>query len=139
MENMDESYKRLIQEAREVITLRFKQDHHHIGAALITTTGKVYRAVHVEAYVGRVTVCAEAVAIGMAAADGDTEIAAIVAVDRHGRIVAPCGLCREMISDYAPNAKVILAEDQVVPILDLLPFKYVRNLEAVVGFDPPQS
>ena len=136
---MNKEYQRLIDEARQIIAKRFKQDHHHIGAALLTKAGKLYSAVHVEAYVGRVTVCAEAIAIGMAAADGDTDIAAIVAVDRFGKIVAPCGLCREMISDYAPDAKVILAEDQVVPILNLLPFKYVRNHEAVIGFEPPSE
>ena len=49
-----------------------------------------------------------AIAIGMAAAAGDTELETIVAVDRKGRIVPPCGMCRELISDYAPSCKVII-------------------------------
>jgi len=74
-------------------------------------------------------VCAEAVAIGMGAADGDTEIETIVAVNRAGEIVAPCGICRELISDYSPLAMVIVpgeAGPKLVTIGELLPNKYAR-------------
>jgi cytidine deaminase len=87
----------------------------------------VFSAVHLEAHVGRVAVCAEAVAIGMGAAVGDTEIETIVAVDRAGEVVAPCGMCRELISDYAPGANVIVpgpAGPELVPVGQLLPNKY---------------
>jgi cytidine deaminase len=119
----------LIGEARAIIAKRFKQDYHHVGAALRTRSGKVFAAVHLEAYVGRIAVCAEAVAIGMAAADGDTDIETIVAVNRHGHIVSPCGMCRELISDYSPNCFVILAEDRMVSVGELLPEKYTRCYE----------
>jgi cytidine deaminase len=85
--------------------------------------------VHLEAYVGRIAVCAEAVAIGMAAAKGDTEIETIVAVNRRGEIVAPCGMCRELISDYSPEAHVLISSSEgetLVPIRQLLPDKYGR-------------
>jgi cytidine deaminase len=54
-----------------------------------TRSGKVFEAVHLEAYVGRVAVCAEAIAIGMGAAAGDTQIECIVAVNRSGDVVTP--------------------------------------------------
>ncbi len=119
----------LVQEAHALIARRFKQDHHHIAAALCTRSGQVFSAVHLEATVGRIAVCAEAVAIGMAAAAGDTDIDTIVAVDRHGHIVPPCGMCRELISDYSADCRVILAEDRVVSVQDLLPEKYSRRAE----------
>ncbi len=100
--------KELIENARAIIAKRFKEDYHHIGAALRTKSGKVFSAVHLEAYVGRVAVCAEAIAIGMAAAAGDTDIDTIVAVNSHGRVIPPCGICRELISDYSSNCKVII-------------------------------
>lgn len=78
---------------------------------------------------GRIAVCAEAVAIGMAAAAGDTDIDTIVTVDRHGHIVPPCGMCRELILDYSTDCRVILAEDRVVSVRDLLPEKYSRHAE----------
>ena len=118
--------KELIETARSIIAKRFKEDYHHIGAALRTKSGKVFSSVHLEAYVGRVAVCAEAIALGMAAAAGDTEIETIVAVDRNGRIVPPCGTCRELISDYAPSCKVIITEIETATISELLPKKYQR-------------
>jgi cytidine deaminase len=119
----------LVQEARALIARRFKPDYHHIAAALRTRSGQVFSAVHLEATVGRIAVCAEAVAIGMAATAGDTDIDTIVAVDRHGHIVPPCGMCRELISDYSADCRVILAEDRVVSVRDLLPEKYSRRAE----------
>lgn len=123
-------YTALIAAARAIIAQRHKPDVHEIGAALLTCSGRLFSAVHLEANVGRIAVCAEAIAIGMAAAAGDTDMVAIVAVNRNGRIVAPCGMCRELISDYAPDCQVILAEDRMVPVLELLPNKYRREPQA---------
>jgi len=116
----------LIQEARAMIRQHYKPEVHEVGAALRTRSGRVFSAVHLEAHVGRIAVCAEAIALGMAAAAGDTDVEAIVAVDKNGRIVPPCGMCRELISDYAPDCRVILGEDRAVPVLALLPEKYHR-------------
>jgi len=83
--------------------------------------------VHVEADNGRMTRCAEAVAIGAAATGGDTSIAQIVAVTESGDIVPPCGMCRELISDCALDAHIILEDESginAIPILNLLPEKY---------------
>jgi cytidine deaminase len=120
----------LLAEARAIIGLRQRQDWHHIGCALRTRSGRVFTAVHLEAYIGRVAVCAEAIAVGMGAAVGDTNIEVIVAVNRDGDVVAPCGICRELISDYAPRAKVIvpgIAGPELVSVATLLPNKYVRT------------
>lgn len=123
---VDLNDKKLIEEARSIIAKRFREDYHHVGAALRTKSGKMFSAVHLEAYVGRIAVCAEAIAIGMAAAAGDTEIETIVAVDRQGRVVSPCGMCRELISDYAPSCKVIITEEEITTVSELLPRKYQR-------------
>jgi hypothetical protein len=68
----------LIKEAEKVI--RYKYGRHHIGAAVRTKSRKIYSAVHVEANVGRITVCGEAMAIGKAISEGDSEFDFIVAV-----------------------------------------------------------
>lgn len=91
-----------------------------------TRCGAVFAAVHLEASVGRVAMCAESIAVGMGAAAGDTDISVIVAVNRAGEIVAPCGICRELLSGYAPDAEVIVpgAEGpERVRITTLLPNK----------------
>jgi cytidine deaminase len=127
---IDRQDQQLIEIATELISKRFREGHHHIAAALRTVSGKIFTGVHVEAYVGRITVCGEAVAIGAAATGGDTEIDTIVAVNESGHIVSPCGMCRELISDYGPDAKVIIVrrgEPTKVPVLALLPDKYSRE------------
>ena len=113
--------------ARELIAARFKEGCHHIAAALRTTSGRIYSGVHLEAYVGRIAVCAEAIAIGAAATAGDTHIESIVAVNELGEIVSPCGMCRELISDYSSEACVVIlrsGEPLNVPVMELLPDKY---------------
>ena len=117
----------VVQAARDVMRKRYVEGKHSIGAAIRTKSGNLFTGVHVEASCGRISVCGEAVAIGVAATNGDTEIAQIVAVTESGDIVPPCGMCRELISDYSPDAIVILEADDVikcVPVLDLLPDKY---------------
>ena len=126
---MIEDDERLIVSARKIIAERYKEGFHHVGAALRTKSGNEYSAVHIEAYVGRISVCAEAIAIGMAAADGDTDIETIVAVNHQGEVVSPCGMCRELISDYSPRANVIVQGargNEVVAVSELLPRKYKR-------------
>jgi cytidine deaminase len=127
--NVCEEDLQLIEAARSIIALRSKPESHEVGAALRTRSGKIFSAVNVKANVGRVSVCAEAVAIGMAASAGDTDIERIVAVDQQGRVISPCGMCREMISDYAPEADVIVPGDngwEVLKVAELLPHKFCK-------------
>ncbi|MBI4229205.1 MAG: cytidine deaminase [Planctomycetes bacterium] len=121
----------LLDAAREIIRLRQRSKRHKIGAALRTRSGRVFRAVNVEAEVGRISVCAEAVAVGMAVAEGDPQISAIVAVRESGEVVPPCGMCRELVLDYAMDAEVVVPGNggaERVPMADLLPNKFHGGL-----------
>ena len=126
---LTQTQEALLEQARSIMRLRGKPEWHTVGCAMRTRAGRVFSAVHLEAYVGRVAVCAEAIAIGMGAAEGDTTIAEIVAVDHSGKVVSPCGMCRELILDYSPGALAIVpsADELVaVPVAELLPSKYHR-------------
>jgi cytidine deaminase len=119
----------LVTRAREIIRVRRKPVWHTVGCAMRTRSGREFAAVHLEGHVGRIAVCAEAIAIGMGAAEGDTDIDQIVAVDYDGNVVSPCGMCRELIYDYSPQAMVIVPHPDgaaAVPITALLPNKYHR-------------
>lgn len=108
----------------------FRPGYHHVAAALRTTSRTIFEGVHLEATVGRIAVCAEAIAVGSAALAGDTDIDLIVAVDRNGNVLAPCGMCREMVLDFAPGARVIIPSPEgeaVVSAESLLPSKYRRR------------
>ena len=64
----------LVAEARRIIRQRYRKDWHVVGSALRTNSGRVFSAVHLEAYVGRMAVCAEAIALGMAVKEGDSDV-----------------------------------------------------------------
>jgi cytidine deaminase len=120
----------LIAAAREIIHRRYFRDKHHVGAALRTQSGRIFTGVHLDTYVGRVAICAEAVALGSAATAGDSEIDVIVAVHHTDQVVSPCGMCREMIADFSPGARVIVPVDRkylVLPVLALLPHKFQKD------------
>lgn len=127
----------LLASAQGVIKKRYEWGRHHVGAALRTKTGEIFTAVHLEASLSRVTVCAEAMVIGKAISEGYKEFDTIVAVrhpdpdseDRAIKTVSPCGMCRELIADYAEDCKVIVPEGDhlsKVDILELLPLRYTR-------------
>ena len=136
---LSDADRELIDVAREVIARRYRRDWQEVGAALRIRTGQVFTGVNLDAYLGRMAVCAEAVALGKLIADiGHEGIDTIVAVrhppageaDRTIAVVSPCGACRELIWDYDRNACVIVPSQngpQVVPISELLPNKYSRE------------
>ena len=120
----------LIRAAGDIIQDHFCEGQHHTGAALRKSSGTVFCAVNLETTVGALATCAEVIAIGMARAAGDCEIETVVAVNRDGKVVSPCGRCREVIADYSSSARVIAPganEPIVVSIYTLLPNKYFRN------------
>ena len=131
----------LIAVAQATIKRRYRGDWQEVGAALRTRSGKIFTGVNLDAYLGRMAVCAEAVALGHAVVDlGDAGIDTIVAVrhpppeekDQTIAVVSPCGACRELIFDYDPNARVIVPNGKspsIVPIAELLPNKYTREPE----------
>ena len=106
-----------------------------------TRDGRIVTGVNIDAYIGRIAVCAEAIAIGRAITEtGDKGIDTIVAV-RHPKpgepgkiaVVSPCGICRELIHDYDAKARVIVPDNgkapKVASIGELLPNKYRRGSE----------
>jgi cytidine deaminase len=134
---LDAADHALIEAARAVLLRLYRPFWHTVAAALRGRDGRVWTGVHLGATVGRLSVCAEAVAFGRAVLEGDGTIVTAVAV-RHPKpdeqagdlaVVAPCGACREMIMDYSPDALVILpgpAGLVKLPVRALLPLPYRR-------------
>ncbi len=110
-----------IEAAQRLIASRGKEGRHHVAATVLTASGAAYTAVHLESALGRASVCAEAVAIGMAAtAEGDAEIVFSVAVNQRGDVIPPCGLCRELLLDFGPGCSIAVPAEGGVEILTLL-------------------
>ncbi len=127
----------MIAAAGETLRRHYKPFWHTVAAALRGHDGRIWTGVHLGATVGRLSICAEAVALGRAIMEGDGTIATAVALrhpkpdedDRTIALVSPCGACREMITDYAPDALVIvpgLSGPMKLQIRELLPLPYRR-------------
>lgn len=81
--------------------------------------------------------CAEAIVLGKAVSEGFTEFESIVSV-RHPRptdrvqeikLISPCGICRELLFDFAPKLKVIVLCDTTATVLSiehLLPYRSMK-------------
>jgi cytidine deaminase len=91
-------------------------------------SGRIYTGVNVESC--GYGPCAEPVAIGAAISNGERELLSIVAVaawDEGHRLLSPCGNCRQLLVDYAPQAVVILERRGAsvkTAAADLLPAAY---------------
>ena len=126
----------LLKKARNLLKKRYQKEGNHsvVAAALLTKSGKVYVTLNAGTNQPSIATCAEIIAIGMANTDDPhMEIDLIGAVrDREAYVISPCGKCREYITDYGPNARVIVPADNpkgydVVPAKELLPNKYKKK------------
>jgi cytidine deaminase len=128
---------KLLEIAQELLGRVWVQGRHEVATALRAVDGKIYMGVHLEGSCRRSSICAEGMAMGAARIGLDPasslSIEAVVSVQikpaGQYRIIAPCGVCRELISDYSPDAVVWITGDAGIVsarALDLLPSKTRR-------------
>jgi len=83
-----------------------------VGATLRTTTGHIFSGIHFETATGFANICGEIAAICCMVAVGHRDVETIAAVwrdpDGNHYLVPPCGRCREVISDFNPEAWVLI-------------------------------
>lgn len=94
-----------------------------VGAALLGKSGRVYTGCNVENATYCATVCAERTAIFKAVSEGEREFEAIAVITENG--VSPCGPCRQVMMEFAPDMTVIIADThgntRLTTVRDLLP------------------
>ncbi|HIG11477.1 MAG: cytidine deaminase [bacterium] len=78
-----------------------------VGAALLDTAGRVHAGCNVENASYGLTICAERNALARAVADGSAEFVAIAIATNRASCLAPCGACRQVLSEFAPNLRVL--------------------------------
>ena len=83
-----------------------------VGAALLTQDGNVITGANVESASYGLTCCAERVALFKALTEGKKNFVAIAVVARSDAGAAPCGACRQLLAEYAPNAQVFVADSE---------------------------
>lgn len=123
----------LYQRARELLNPRRLSPLAEAGgvaSALVTDQDKVYVGVCIDTSSG-MGFCAEHNAIGSMVTNGESRILTIVAVNWDGRILPPCGRCREFIYQMdTANAetRVLLSGDRISTIKQLLPEHWAAEI-----------
>ncbi len=77
-----------------------------VGAAVRTSTGIIVSGCNVENAAYGEALCAERTAIAAAVARGMRDFEEIAIASESDTPAAPCGACRQTMSEFAPNLKV---------------------------------
>ena len=81
-----------------------------VGAALLTRSGEIIGGANVESASYGLTCCAERIALFKALTEGRKNFVAVAVVARCDDGPMPCGACRQLLREYAPEAKVFVAD-----------------------------
>ncbi|MDD4903437.1 MAG: cytidine deaminase [Candidatus Bipolaricaulis sp.] len=95
-----------------------------VGAALLCRDGAVFTGVNVENAVNGLSLCAERVALFKAISEGHRDFVKI-AVTCRGTHCRPCGACRQVLHEHAPDLEVLMGNPDGAfvrtTVRDLLP------------------
>jgi cytidine deaminase len=82
--------------------------HYKVGSAIATRSGRIFAGCNVENASYGACLCAERNAIGQMVAAGEAEPVACVVVTKGPRGGSPCGICRQVLSEFARDLTVVL-------------------------------
>ncbi len=100
-----------------------------VGAALLSESGKVYKGVCIDTACS-MGFCAEHAAAAAMITAGESRVLKMIAVGSDGRIMPPCGRCREFISQiHSDNlqTEVLVSQGTIVTLQDLLPYDWRKQ------------
>lgn len=83
----------------------------YVGAALLTKKGNIYTGCNIENASYGATNCAERTAIFKAVSEGEQEFERIAVVAKDGITAYPCGICLQVMHEFAKEMKVILEHE----------------------------
>ena len=107
-----------------------------VGAALLTRSGEIVPGVNVESASYGLTCCAERVALFNALTAGKRDFVAVAVVARAPGGPMPCGACRQLLAEYAPQAKVWVADTRALRAIKEFS---VRELLPAAFLDVPED
>jgi len=118
--------KKLIIAAKEASEHSYSPySKYKVGAALLTRNGKIYTGTNVENASFPAGMCAERVALFDAVKNGEKEFEALAIYADGENFPFPCGICRQVISEFTRDIKIIIARNEeeyvVKNISELLP------------------
>ena len=102
--------------------------HFAVGAALECADGTVFTGCNIENAAFSPTICAERTAVAKAVSEGHTDFVRIVVAGRCESFCVPCGVCRQVLREFAPDMEIIClnskGEEQVLTRTELLPHSF---------------
>lgn len=127
-----ENYKKMIELAQSAMKNSYSPySHFKVGACLKTANGKYFVGTNIENSSYGASICAERSALTCAISSGEKNFEAIAIVSSGDDFCPPCGICRQVLSEFGDDIKVVLAkspQDYVVYTLsELLPHKFFEG------------
>lgn len=103
-----------------------------VGAAVKTASGQIYKGMNIENASYSATCCAERVAIFTAIAQGEREFTHIAIVGDTQKPISPCGVCRQVMSEFfSEETKIYMANLQgdikETSMKEILPFSFTED------------
>lgn len=99
-----------------------------VGAALLCKSGNVYTGCNVENSSYGASNCAERTAVFKAVSEGERDFVKIAIVSEKGGLTFPCGICRQVLSEFMPNGRIVLYSDEQgikeFALNELLPYAF---------------
>ena len=99
-----------------------------VGAALRAEDGRIFTGCNVENAAFGSTICAERTAIFKAVSEGHRDFVRIVIAGRSRELCVPCGVCRQVLREFAPNIEIIClngaGEERTFTLEELLPHSF---------------
>ena len=125
-------YSELIKKALEAKEKAYvPYSHFKVGAALLTKSGEIFTGCNIENSYFGATNCAERTAIFKAISEGENEFRAIAVMSSSGDFTYPCGICRQVISEFTRDIKIVLGNNKgdikIFTIKDFLPYAFTKN------------
>ncbi|MEI6602054.1 MAG: cytidine deaminase [Clostridia bacterium] len=119
---------KLIQAAIDATTNAYAPySNFKVGAALLTESGEVFQGCNIENSTYGATICAERTAMVKAVSEGHRafQAIAVVSVSNGNELTYPCGICRQFLFEFMPDAEVIVSDPacnyKVYKVSELLP------------------
>jgi cytidine deaminase len=100
----------------------------HVAAVLVSKDNRFISGFNIESSSYGLTMCAERVAIFKALSEGIREFERIYIMSDGPVPCPPCGACRQVLMDFAPDIEVVMISEEgsrkSSPLKDLLPFAF---------------
>lgn len=102
-----------------------------VGAALLADSGKIYSGCNIENPSLSLSICAERVAMLKALSEGERKFAAIAIASSSANYCPPCGACRQVLFEFAPEIEIIIANASgsiiIKKVRELLPLPFRKE------------